>query len=230
MRADDFFLLINEIDDALVIEAQGEKAPPEKAAFKKSFPIKGIVAAAACFAALAAGIFMIARVRMSGAFSPGDSVVSADESSANAVQVTSSGSSEITSSVVSGADSSVVSGNDSSTASRGDSSTVSEPEAFFKQPAPRDIVYDGETGLRYVKNQLLISAFLDTPKEKIEQLAKELDAEIVGYIEITNDYQIEFLTDKTLDELEAAADYIDSFPFIVSVTLNLSFELPDCDA
>lgn len=230
MRADDFFLLINEIDDALVIEAQGEHSSPERAEFKKSFPIKGIIAAAACFAALAAGIFMIARVRMSGTFSPGDSAVSAGESSANAVAAISSETYESTSSVVSGADSSVVSGNDSSTVSHGSSSTVSKPEPFFKQPKPEDIVYDTEHNVSYVKNQLLISASLGAPEVEIRRLVEELGAEIVGYIEITNDYQIEFLTDKTLDELEAAAEDLNSFSFVENVTLNLSWELPDVPA
>lgn len=234
MRADVFFLLINEIDDALVIEATGDYSSPERAEFKKGFSIKGIIAAAACFAALAVGIFMIVRVRMSGTFSPGDSAVSANESSANAVEVTSSESAESSSFVESGSDSSTVSGNDSSSVTdvRHEPlhTVTSEPVMFFKEPKPEDIVYDTEHNVSYVKNQLLISALLDTPKEKIEQLAKELDAEIVGYIEITNDYQIEFLTDKTLDELEAAADYLNSFSFVENVTLNLSWELPDCTA
>lgn len=216
MRAEDFFLMINEIDDALVLEAEGNGAPPEKAPAMamKRFPFGGIIAAAACFAALAAGIFMIARIRMSGTFSPGDSAVSASESSANAVEVTSSESAESSSSTVSEIHREPVS---------------AEPAIFFKEPKPEDIVYDTEHNVSYVKNQLLISASLGAPEAEIRRLVEELGAEIVGYIEITNDYQIEFPTDKTLDELEAAADYLNSFSFVENVTLNLSWELPDCE-
>lgn len=228
MRADDFFLLINEIDDALVIEATGECSSPERAEYKKGFSIKGIIAAAACFAALAVGIFMIARARMSGTFSPGDSAVSASESSANAVEVTSSEFAESSSFVESGSDSSTVSGNDSSSVidvrHEPLHTVTSEPEMFFKEPKPEDIVYDTEHNVSYVKNQLLISASLGAPEAEIRRLVEELGAEIVGYIEITNDYQIEFPTDKTLDELEAAADHLNSFSFVENVTLNLMIE------
>lgn len=209
MRADDLFLLFNEIDEELVLEAVGESAPAESAEFKKGFPFGGIIAAAACFAAIAAGIFMIAKIRMSGAFSPGDSVVSAGELSANAVAASSSESAE----------------SSSSTVSKADVSTESAFIMFFKEPKPEDIVYDVEHDVSYVKNQLLISAALEAPKEELERLFEELGAEIVGYIEITNDYQIEFPTDKTLDELEAAADYLDSFSFVQGVTLNLILDI-----
>lgn len=210
MRADGFFLLINEIDEELVLEAVGESATAESAEFKKGFPFGGIIAAAACFAAIVVGIFMIAKLRMSGAISPGDSVVSAGELSANFVAAPSSETAESTSSTVSKA---------------AVSTEPPEPAMFFKEPQPEDIVYDAEHNVSYVKNQLLISASLDAPEKKLERLFEKLGAEIVGYIEITNDYQIEFPTDKTLDELEAAADYLNSFSYIENVTLNLIMEI-----
>lgn len=105
------------------------------------------------------------------------------------------------------------------------STPISTPEPTFKEPGKDDVVCDPESGISYVKNQLLISAALDAPKGETERLIKELGAEIVGYIELTNDYQIEFTEDKTLAELEAAADYLDSFPFVQGVTLNLVHEL-----
>lgn len=91
---------------------------------------------------------------------------------------------------------------------------------YFKEPAWADVVIDETTGMQYIKNQLLISAFTGVPIEAIESISAEVDAEIVGYIEMTNDYQIEFITDKTLAELAAVANYINSFSFISNVTLN----------
>lgn len=404
MRADEFFLIINELDDELVAEAEGENLRGESAAFKKSVPIKERIAAAACFAVFVVAIVLIAKVRTSGAFSPGEQGVSADPTSANAVEIISSEPAESASSVVPddhSGESDVVEtppeyhegvittvdpfdsritytfntdpdsdtlkfkwngdsevspdmfweteSNDTSlkhleeffgtdrlpvdekfkgnikrklirggfvcdveegakayspvegrvvAASSepryngglgaevavefdnkifvighldevyvkvgdevsagqtlgvcghsgyvyvGDpplmqlipmvvqpqteisgSESGSEPEAFFKQPQSGDVVYDEESGMSYVKNQLLISAALDAPKERIEQIAEELGAEIVGYIELTNDYQIEFSEDKTIKELETAANYIDSFSFINGVTLNLILDL-----
>ena len=94
-------------------------------------------------------------------------------------------------------------------------------QAYFKEPSEEDIVFNEEHNVRYVKNQLLISASPETPKDDIEKLAEETDGEIVGYIELTGDYQIEFGTDKTIDELQNVADYMDSYPFVLNVTLNL---------
>lgn len=99
------------------------------------------------------------------------------------------------------------------------------PELSYKEPGEDDVVYDPESGINYVKNQLLISAALDAPKGEVERLCGELGAEIVGFIGLTNDYQIEFAEDKTLAELEAAADYLEGFEFIQGVTPNYVHEI-----
>lgn len=104
-------------------------------------------------------------------------------------------------------------------------STPVPPEISYKEAGEADIVYDAEHGVSYVKNQLLISAALDAPTGEVERLCGELGAEIVGFIGLTNDYQIEFTEDKTLAELEAAADYLESFSFVQGVTLNYVHEL-----
>ncbi len=93
-------------------------------------------------------------------------------------------------------------------------------EAYCKETLEEDIVFDEETGIQYVKNQLLISAYMGAEKSIFEEIAAEVGAEIVGYIELTNDYQIEFTTEKTLEEMQIIADYINSFSFVSSVTLN----------
>ena len=94
-------------------------------------------------------------------------------------------------------------------------------EAYFKEPAEDDIVFDEETGLMYVRNQLLISALLGADKSIFEEIAEEVGADIVGYIALTNDYQLEFKEQKTLEEISEVAEYIDSYSFVSSVTLNI---------
>lgn len=98
-------------------------------------------------------------------------------------------------------------------------------EAYYKQPKPEDIVFDEESGVKYVKNQLLISAFEGLEKRVIEDICKEIGANIVGYIQLTNDYQIEFTNDKTLNEISDIADYLNSYSFISTVTLNMSSDV-----
>ena len=96
-------------------------------------------------------------------------------------------------------------------------------EVCCKEPLPEEILIDEETGLQYVKNQLLISTFIGTEFSKIKDIAEEINAEIVGYIELTGDYQLAFKEEKTLEELDKIADDINRYSFISNVTLNLVY-------
>ncbi|MBO4702468.1 MAG: cellulose binding domain-containing protein [Lachnospiraceae bacterium] len=98
-------------------------------------------------------------------------------------------------------------------------------EAYCKELRDEDVVFDEETGLQYVKNQILISAYMGTPREAIEEIIDEIGASIVGYIEMTCDYQIEFSDNKTLDELQTIIDYINGYSFVSLATLNLASEI-----
>ncbi len=98
-------------------------------------------------------------------------------------------------------------------------------ENYFKAPKPEDIIIDEETGLRCVKNQILVSAYKGLEKSVMEDIANEVGAKIVGYIELSNDYQLEFIEDKTSKEISQIIEYIDSYSFISSVTLNLVSEI-----
>ena len=96
-------------------------------------------------------------------------------------------------------------------------------ELYYKDSTNEDIVYDEKTGLSYIKNQLLISCSVGTPndKEKIQKICDEIGAEIVGYIEIVSDFQIEFKRDMTYDELmKIAKELTEKYYFIERVDLN----------
>lgn len=98
-------------------------------------------------------------------------------------------------------------------------------EAYVKEPTEDDIVIDEESGIMYVKNQLLISAYMGAERLIFEEIAQEVGAQIVGYIALTNDYQIEFTGNYSLEELSIIAEYIDSFSFVSSVSLNVVTKL-----
>ncbi|MBR1930238.1 MAG: cellulose binding domain-containing protein [Lachnospiraceae bacterium] len=93
-------------------------------------------------------------------------------------------------------------------------------EAYFKDFDQDDICISRQEGIFYVKDQLLISGMLGTPQCVIEQIVKDIDSEIVGYIKLTNDYQIQFKANKTEEELKEMIAYLDSFSFISYVSLN----------
>ena len=100
-------------------------------------------------------------------------------------------------------------------------------EAYFKEPTAADIVVDDELGIRYVRNQLLVSAFMGLEKSVMEDICEEIGATIVGYIALSNDFQIEFSDDMTIEDLEIMADYLNSYSFVSNVTLNMSYELQE---
>ena len=99
-------------------------------------------------------------------------------------------------------------------------------ENYFKEVTEDDVVFDEETGIQYAKNQLLISCDIGVPKELMQDVCNEIDAEIVGYIEITSDFQIEFMEDKTFEELEAMMiELPEKYDFIRGASFNMVSEI-----
>ncbi len=97
-------------------------------------------------------------------------------------------------------------------------------EAYYKAPSVADVIYNEETGILHVKNQVLLSAYMGVDKSIIEEITNELNAQIVGYIELTNDYQLEFVEDKSAEELDNILEYLNSFSFISYASLNVANE------
>lgn len=106
-------------------------------------------------------------------------------------------------------------------------SGTQKDEDHIKPAGKDDIVFDKGSGLTYVKNQLLVSIKMGTPdaRKKMEDICKEIGAEIVGSIELTSDYQIEFKSDKSYDELiKIGKELEEKYYFISSVFLNTVIE------
>ena len=97
-------------------------------------------------------------------------------------------------------------------------------ELYVKEASDDDVV-TGSNGITYVKNQILISAEMDCTKDKIEKLGKEYGFEIVGYIEITQDYQIEFTRDVEEAELLELMKTFEEEDYISSCWLNTVSEI-----
>lgn len=97
-------------------------------------------------------------------------------------------------------------------------------ENYFKEPSSDDVVT--YNGIYYVKNQLLVSCELGTSKEEMESVCRDVGAEIVGYIELTSDFQIEFPQDQSPEDLDEVTEYMYShYPFISFISLNTVYEL-----
>lgn len=93
-----------------------------------------------------------------------------------------------------------------------------EFEAYYSAVSDEDVQVDAEAN--FVDSQLLLTAADGVPKDKIENMIKANDGSVVGYISITNDYQIEFNDGKTLDELNAIIEEWERNENVEAVTLN----------
>lgn len=81
------------------------------------------------------------------------------------------------------------------------------------------IAYD-EDGLPYFANQIIIYSKLGTNPELIEQLAEEIDSDVVNAIPEMDFYLLEFRQDKTYSELMEYVDYFLERQFVMDVFLN----------
>lgn len=86
-----------------------------------------------------------------------------------------------------------------------------------------DIIYAGE-GIYCVKNQLQFTANESVTYDEIEKFVESLEAEIVGYIQMTNDYQIEFQYDINVEELKIIIDELQENTLIKEVSFNYVIE------
>ncbi len=104
-------------------------------------------------------------------------------------------------------------------------------DLFGQDPADAEIVTDPRTGVTFVKNQLMVSCKEGTDRAQVEEICEGIDATIVGYIELTSDFLIEFNTDCTYLELEEKGQELESdYDFIRMAVPNLANEiLPEAE-
>lgn len=100
---------------------------------------------------------------------------------------------------------------------------------YFKDLSSEDdLIYDLD-GNCYFKNQILLTAYDGVSFETVSALADSVNARIVGYIELTNDYQIEFNYDMSIDELFGMVSELSVNSIIELASPNIAFEIK-CDS
>lgn len=81
-------------------------------------------------------------------------------------------------------------------------------EAYYEPFSDEDVVLDAE--IPYVDSQLLLTAGPDASFQDVKSLIQQYGGEIVGYISISNDYQIAFRESKDYDQLISIAGELES--------------------
>lgn len=98
-------------------------------------------------------------------------------------------------------------------------------EGFVKEPSEADIVCNEETEERYVRNQVLVGVMLGIDQSLVEIIAAELGATIVGYIPLSEMYQLEFAEEKDYDQLYEVIEELESYSFVNYAILNYAEEI-----
>ncbi len=101
-------------------------------------------------------------------------------------------------------------------------------EAYFKGITSMDDIGYTIEGYSCVKNQLLLTAEEGITFAQIEELVHSYDAEIVGYLELTDDYQIEFYEEITPERLWTLKEELAQNVLVKRCDYNL-FAESDCD-
>lgn len=110
-----------------------------------------------------------------------------------------------------------------------DNSDDTVGKIYFKDLSSKDdLIYDSD-GNCYFKNQVLFTAYDGVSFETVSALVDSINAEIVGYIELTNDYQIEFNYDISVEELFGIVNKLSANSIVEFVTPNMVFEA-DCNS
>lgn len=91
-------------------------------------------------------------------------------------------------------------------------------EAYYRDITEDDVMFEND--ILYADSQILLTAGDGVSKEQIEELAGAQGGDIVGYVSISNDYQIVFADGKTYDELEDIIDEWEQDERIENAALN----------
>ena len=80
------------------------------------------------------------------------------------------------------------------------------------------VEYEEDSGFGYIDNEVLVVANDGVTREQIAELAVKYNAEIVGEIEVSGDYQLRLTT--TPDELDSVVESISAEPVVASAEIN----------
>ena len=99
------------------------------------------------------------------------------------------------------------------------SSAPGTGQLYYKEAHSGDFVAAPD-GVPCVKNQFLISATDEVTFEQMKEYLVPYQAEIVGYIEFTNDYQVELLSDTPVEDIQVIIDRFETEPWVRIVGFN----------
>lgn len=94
-------------------------------------------------------------------------------------------------------------------------------EITYHETPSENIVSDDSDGLTYANNEILLTATDKASYSDIQQLAAKYGAEIKGYIEVADDYQLVLKDPKTKEELNEIITELKQSELVEDAQLNL---------
>lgn len=110
--------------------------------------------------------------------------------------------------------------------SSGPGDKYADSEIYY-EATPKKNIKESKTGAKYADNEILIVANEDFDKSDVEELAKKYDAQIVGYIEITGDYQLKFKKAYTYDQLQDLIKQLEAEECVKDASLQTFLEIEE---
>lgn len=98
---------------------------------------------------------------------------------------------------------------------------------IYYSPIDSSHIVEDESGIMFADNEILVVAKENVSKSKIQKIAKKYNAEIVGYIKQTGDYQWRLQDIKSKDELSDIVKDIQSNKYINSASINSIVAIED---
>lgn len=95
----------------------------------------------------------------------------------------------------------------------------------YTAPSELHIIPEGRDGVFYADNQLLVTVQDGVPRSYIENLAENYRAQVVGWIEVTGDYQLEFSESRSLPELEILASQLLAEGLVESTCIHYLYKV-----
>ncbi|MGN1164957.1 MAG: S8 family serine peptidase [Lachnospiraceae bacterium] len=100
---------------------------------------------------------------------------------------------------------------------------VLDDSLYYENVQDDNVRKDAGSALEYADNQLLITVTAGTQKEQVEAIIAPYQAKIVGYIDATNIYQIQFEKGYSKTELEEIGEELEKNPEISDSSINAVF-------
>lgn len=98
---------------------------------------------------------------------------------------------------------------------------IGDENLYYAETKAENVRLDLESGTQYAGNELILTAGIDVPKERVKSIIEENHGQIVGYISAANVYQIQLEGEYSFEELHEMQGLFAAYAEVDRVDLNV---------